>query len=298
MRDRLANWKELLESCGRKPTRKHVHALRVVTLRMQAELEQYVAELPSASHQAQAIFRFAKNAEKLRRALGPVRELDVSIGKLGQLRASLDENAEYVPRSTRECVREIDRLQQKLRQRRRAGEKKLVSEIEKRRNQLEATAREIGETLDDRQPDLPSSTAGEIIFRFEAVAAKFPKLDNENLHEFRKEIKGVRYLAEIADARDADCGRIAGQVKKLQSAIGEWHDWQALAIEAHKSSRFTSLAEMLDSLVSESFDAAIDASGRITERLLNHRRDPALSLQKLPVHGVGPLQAIGDKKSA
>src|ERR1700733_8453482 len=91
---RVAPWVELLARCGSKPTRKRVHALRVVTLRLQAELERDVSELPRASHQAQAMLQFSKQAEKLRQALGPAREIDVWIGKLHGLRASLSASDE------------------------------------------------------------------------------------------------------------------------------------------------------------------------------------------------------------
>src|SRR5664279_5627120 len=114
LHERLAAWLELLARCGSKPTRKRVHALRVATLRLQAELERDVSELPRASHQAQAMLQFSKQAEKLRQALGPVREIDVWIGKLRGLCASLSASREYVPRSMQECLRGIDRFEDRL----------------------------------------------------------------------------------------------------------------------------------------------------------------------------------------
>jgi hypothetical protein len=51
---------------------KAAHALRVVTLRIQAEVENKVVDLPHASHPAQAMLRFGKLAEKLRAALRSV----------------------------------------------------------------------------------------------------------------------------------------------------------------------------------------------------------------------------------
>jgi hypothetical protein len=65
-------WRKLVKRCGKKPTRKRAHALRVVTLRIQAEVENKVVDLPHASHPAQAMLRFGKLAEKLRAALRSV----------------------------------------------------------------------------------------------------------------------------------------------------------------------------------------------------------------------------------
>src|SRR3569833_2344282 len=111
LHDRLAAWRDLVERCGRKPSRKRVHALRVVTLRIQAEVEHELSDLPHASHEAQAMMRFGKLADKLRDALGAVRELDVWIGKLKRLPGSLNVDAEYVPRSTRATIRQLERLE-------------------------------------------------------------------------------------------------------------------------------------------------------------------------------------------
>src|SRR5579859_3471255 len=119
MGERLEVWRELVDRCGRKPTRKRVHALRVVTLRLQAELEIDLAELPEASHQAQVILRFNKLGEKLRKVLGPVRELDVWIGKLEGLQGSLTDHAGYVPESAQTVTRQIEKLQSRFKARRR-----------------------------------------------------------------------------------------------------------------------------------------------------------------------------------
>jgi CHAD domain-containing protein len=61
-----------------------------------------------------------------------------------------------------------------------------------------------------------------------------PLLDNENLHEFRKGAKKARYVAE-SEEDDAGAQAIAKTVKKVQDAIGEWHDWVVVAEEAREA---------------------------------------------------------------
>jgi CHAD domain-containing protein len=268
--DRLAEWRHLLENCGDKPTRKGVHALRVVTLRLQAEFEHDLEDLPRASHQAQAMLQFGRQAEKLRRALGPVRELDVWIGKLRDLRASLSQNGHYVPRSTHQNVRGIERLEVRLKGKRRSAEKKLVAEIEKRGSRFVETGEEIETALSDHLFGEESGIAEELVARFRTVRAEFPTLDEANLHEFRKRIKMVRYLAEMRGSSDPAIGQIATQMKKLQSAIGEWHDWQALAQVAHsgRHAKSKDLAELLQTIARESFETALSTANSITARML------------------------------
>ena len=194
---RLDAWLELLARCGSKPTRKRVHALRVSTLRLQAEVERDVSELPHASHQAQAMLQFGKKAEKLRQELGPVREIDVWIGKLRGLRTSISKPGEYMPLSMQECLRGIDRFEDQLQRRRRTAGKKLVEAIEKMRDRFVKAAEKLEAAPEDRRVADATGIAKELIEHFRRVRAEFPVFDEANLHDFRKRIKTVRYLAEM-----------------------------------------------------------------------------------------------------
>ncbi len=277
---RVAAWVELLARCGSKPTRKRVHALRVVTLRLQAELERDVSELPRASHQAQAMLQFSKQAEKLRQALGPAREIDVWIGKLHGLRASLSASEEYVPRSMQECLRGIDRLEERLQRKRRSAGKKLAAAIEKKKARFTKAAEKLEATPEDPRLADPAGIAEELVVDFRRVQAEFSVLDEANLHDFRKRIKTVRYLAEMHAGADRECARIATQMKKLQGAIGEWHDWQALADETQRMQHAWSkpLAELLESVSKETFEAALETAHSVTARVLG---DGAVSAEFL-----------------
>ena len=296
--DRLSDWRQLLDRCGRKPTRKRVHALRVVTLRLLAELELDLAELPSASHQAQAILEFNKQGEKLRKALGPVRELDVWIGKLQGLRASHAQSGDYVPRSTRECVRQLERFESRLKERRRPLEKKLIAAIKKREGEFAGAMEEVAAAVDGRVVDSGIHTASRIRDRFAAIARDFPAFNEENLHEFRKRIKMVRYLAEIHQA-DSGCAQVATQMKKLQSAIGEWHDWQALVREIRRGrSKSEDAAELLETIAAESLESALTTCRHITDKLIGAHAAQSDSGRKAPARVDHDPKEIPDRKLA
>ncbi|WP_348265035.1 CHAD domain-containing protein [Telmatobacter sp. DSM 110680] len=283
MRDRVAAWRRLLERCGIKATRKRVHALRVVTLRLQAELERDRTDLPDASRQAQAILRFSKQAEKLRRALSPVREFDVWIGKLRGLSASLTETGDYVPRSMQETVRGIDRLEERIKKKRNDAEIKLVAQIGKRHSQFVRASEDVDEALSEYVFGEEAGIAGDLVERFRAVKADFSTFNEKNLHEFRKRIKTVRYLAEIHASTDRACAQIATQMKKMQSAIGEWHDWQELGLEARKHrSKGKGLAELLDTVTAEAFENALSTVQMISASILG---EDALNAGSLQVEG-------------
>jgi CHAD domain-containing protein len=284
--ERLDAWRRLLARCGRKPTRKRVHALRVVTLRILAELEHQLGERGNGDPESVAATRWIKLGEKLRQALSPVREADVWLDKLTALRQSLENTNGYSPRSNKACVRQIDELEEMLRAKRRQWEKTLVAEIESRRDRLEESSRQI-EAAHSRSVGvggLPQGDAGglQIGEQFARVVKEFPSLDAGNLHEFRKSIKKVRYMAEIYAVHDAEAGRLAAWLKKIQSAIGEWHDWQALAKrESHANGKREELTELLETLAAESLEKALGVCGRVTTNLLR-RNNGAHDFSHLP----------------
>jgi CHAD domain-containing protein len=61
-----------------------------------------------------------------------------------------------------------------------------------------------------------------------------PLLDKENLHDFRKGAKKARYVAE-SDDEDPAAKAMAKAIKRVQDAIGDWHDWVVVAEEAHEA---------------------------------------------------------------
>jgi len=58
-------------------------------------------------------------------------------------------------------------------------------------------------------------------------------------------------------------------LRKAQSAIGEWHDWQVLARTASrgKHAKNAEAVELLDSLAAESYEAAIAVSRGVLEKM-------------------------------
>lgn len=297
--ERLMAWGELLERCGRKPTRKRVHALRVITLRIQAEVEEELSGLPCASHEAQAILRFGKLAGKLRDALGSVRELDVWIGKLRSLRESLSGTTEYVPRSTRETARQIERLEGRLSKKRERAGAKLAEQIEKRNDDLLTAARDTEKAASGRVAEADGERASKLLQEFARIVAEFPTFDESNLHDFRKRIKKIRYLAEIHGA-DPACSRIGVQVKKAQDAIGEWHDWDVLVRTAGRGKHAKDLnaVDMLSSLSAEAYETALATSDGVLRRMVELERDEGAdseSKSKPPVRAKGAMSSFAEK---
>jgi len=305
-RRQVAAWRKLLARCGRKPTRKRVHSLRVATLRLQAELEFGLRAQGPDTSLAHVAKRWTKQAEKLRRALSVVRETDVYLQKLTGLRASLAGPGDSQPHSNRGCLRQADVLERKLKQLRRTAEKRLMATVESRSERLDQIGKELEAAHEPLIAPAQAGGAKLVLEMFAVLAAEFPDLDASSLHEFRKRIKTVRYLAEFFTPADPLAGRLAATLRRMQSAIGEWHDWQAMGKMASRTlkghDRKNSLAELLETLAGESLEKALDLCRRSTARLLKWGGQNGSALppipEKIPVRSAGAVVATQGKKYA
>jgi CHAD domain-containing protein len=192
-----------------------VHRLRTGSRRLQAMLEATLREIPveTLEQPAQAWLRQLKH---LRRAAGPVRDLDVQ-------RKLLEEWIGKEPPSPEE-----EQLDTWLKEERKRLAHKMQKQIRKKQRGLAerqaaflaALAREPW-TRSIRQADTVALDA------FLHAADAMPLLDPENLHDFRKAAKKARYIAESGAGKE-----VATALKRIQDAIGEWHDWLCLSEEA------------------------------------------------------------------
>ena len=53
------------------------------------------------------------------------------------------------------------------------------------------------------------------------------------LHQYRIPVKRARYAAEFAP-KSTEAAQFITQIKRLQDAIGDWHDWLTLTQTASK----------------------------------------------------------------
>lgn len=273
-RQRLEAWRTFLTQCGSKPSRKSVHALRALTLRLRVELEHFLPEQAENSAAAHAFQRWSKEAKKLRKALEPVRNADVYLARLASLRTPRGGVTEVIDPAYKQreglppfrqkksermghgisafegqinqgvteggtplsarCTREIEKLEERLRRKRLAGIEKLVAVLGEHGKRLNRLSNEIEEAFAPYMSSKDPSTAQAALEIVAELANELPSLDATNLHEYRKRLKPALYLTEISAAADPLTGRLATAFRKIHDAIGEWHDWQALTQEADR----------------------------------------------------------------
>ncbi len=269
-RQQVGAWRDLLAQCARKPSRKRVHALRSLTLRLRAALDYRLQEQPQHPAVASALKRWNKEGKKLRRALQPVRDADVYLAKLGGLRETLLGAPGSEPKLSPRCLREMDKLENRLIRRRHEGADKLITVIDAHGKRLNRLSEEMETALSSGMRPKAGSTAQTAVRMFAGLASDLPDLDGANLHAYRKRLKPALYLAEISAAADPMAGRLAAAFRKIHDAAGEWHDWQELTLEADRvlpgHARQDGLVPVLETLAAGALQRALRLCRRSASR--------------------------------
>jgi CHAD domain-containing protein len=277
-------WRELLARCENKAARKRVHALRVAMLRLRAEVDFRLLDQESTSGMNEAARRWNKQADKLRKALSPVRDTDVHIELLEKLRASNGSTGGN-SRLTPAFLEEIEDLTKRLREERRSAEKTLLREIGERRDRLERTSKDVAGQF-TRQTTWSESDRSRLIrSTIAGLATEVAGLNADTLHAFRKQAKTARYLADVSAKSDPLVGRQAALLKKMQNAAGKWHDLQTLAERSEQilgKDHMGELFSILQRLSDESLESALDVCRDTMRELLAHGAWIGASASALP----------------
>lgn len=275
-------WRELIDRCSLNASRKRVRALRIATLRLHAALESWLQEQARDAKDVRAVKRWITQGKKLRRALQPVREADVSLQGLASLHSSVASPGAHPLQRNRSCLREIGALENRIERQRESAAEKLLAEIEDRRQRLERRSREMEKALESATLQAEGAAAKDAWRLFAVLHEEFKELNGANLHAYRKGLKKVRYLAETGAGRDA--GRLAVPCKKMLDAAGDWHDWHELARVAKRllpgPAKESGLVAVLGTRTEESLHRALVICRRSTARLLNSGGEDEPSAQR------------------
>jgi CHAD domain-containing protein len=194
-----------------------VHLIRTTSRRLEALLE----TLGDKSDRKQR--KLQKRLKRLRRGAGAVRDVDVQIAALRKLKIGREQERK-------------ERLMQALNEQRGEREQELAKaladkDVQKVRKALRRWSDEIGSAEPGVQPD--STGTGDCdevsatLRMFATLARRMRSLTPENLHAYRTRCKRMRYVAEIAGNRP-ETRRVVEPLKRIQDAVGDWHDWLTL----------------------------------------------------------------------
>jgi CHAD domain-containing protein len=303
-REQFQQWRQVLADCADKLSRKRIHGLRVATLRLMVEIDFWLLNHDADDPISRVAKSWKKQANKLRKALSPVRDSDVYVAKLKKiLKTDRRHGDEW--HLTPGCRREIQKLEAYLKDRRASTEKELLQQIKKCREKSDRLTKKLEDDLGRRTVWADSDRVRVVRGLIAGLATELPNLTAEVLHDFRKQAKMARYLSEVLAARNPHAANQAALLKRMQDAAGEWHDWQTLASVARRvcgRDKENEFVRLLDQFADKSLSNALDLSRRGVAQLLklNDRNEVSRDAlpPKKPVKRAEPEAVKEDKRYA
>lgn len=217
-----------LAQCVEDTSSDAVHRVRTGSRRLQAMLEALLRENATFAldHPARPWLRQLK---QIRRAAGPVRDLDVHRKLLENLVGMADPESDTSP-----IHKQAEMLDDWLKSERKHLARGMQKQMRKRQHGLMERQTAVLDAIGAVKPEsVRTGRSADAVALEDFVRASdaMPLLDAENLHDFRKATKKARYVAESATEK-GPYSSVAKALKRVQDAIGEWHDWQCLGEEA------------------------------------------------------------------
>jgi CHAD domain-containing protein len=197
-------------SSGQQP--ESVHSFRTTNRRLQTLLEQVVPERDRNQK------KLLKMLGRIRKRAGKVRDLDVQLAALRSLKVPQE------PRRKTQLTHSLIELRVKHDKKlHKLLNKEMINEIRKR---LKRAAREV------KLEASGDALAGARSILAQVVRPAGP-VTEDVLHQYRIAVKRARYAAEFAP-KSAQAAQFVAQLKRLQDAVGNWHDWLTLTSTAAK----------------------------------------------------------------
>ena len=195
-----------------KPQPDSVHRFRTGTRRLQILLGELSPKLDRNEK------KLLKLLGRIRKRAGKVRDLDVQSAALRSLKVPRE------PRRKTQLVNQLIELRaQQEKKLRKAVDKASVREIRKR------LKRAAGRFDPKTSPD-PLAVAKAML---ETVDRAGAPLTETVLHQYRILSKRARYAAEFANP-SPQADQFIAQLKRIQDASGDWHDWLTLTQTANQ----------------------------------------------------------------
>jgi CHAD domain-containing protein len=202
---------QLVRKLSSDPGVDNVHQFRTTTRRIEALFKEMVLK-PDRNER-----KLLKQLGKIRKRAGRVRDLDVQMEALRTLKIGRDGEE----KRTLLGALATDRARY---------ERKLVAALdEERLGDLRKRIRRAAK--DPHLYDSAIEPASKALQMFAQLARKQGEVTEAVLHQYRLRCKRIRYVAEMA-GEDPQARAVVGQLKTIQDAVGEWHDWETLTLRA------------------------------------------------------------------
>jgi CHAD domain-containing protein len=217
---------ECLVSCRADPDKRAVHSVRTTALRIAALLRKVLDDHPRAIRLCSKIEKVLHQLKKIRRAAGPVRDLDVQ----RELMVEITEASRIVEsvKQRKDVSSEFKGLDYRLHRRRKQLAAKLTKTLKDAEPALERALERVPDAMGKMREISTLKTAKSIVLDNQL---DLNSVDSESLHRYRKRTKAARYLAEMQKTSPV-AQRMAKRLKQVLDDTGRWHDLMLLSEES------------------------------------------------------------------
>jgi len=204
-----------------------VHRARVATRRLREAL-------PVLDGERRGLRRLRRDLRRLTRALGPVRELDVTLGLVVRLlhdEPALDAALETI--RVRLMERRLHRRARLLRAIDALDIAGILAQV--RTLSVQGASRTAAREVPLDRLEIRRRMAARSARLERSVDRAGALYAPEALHDIRIGVKKLRYSLELGRAaRVVGAARAATRLRRFQDLLGEWHDWQMLSAHASR----------------------------------------------------------------
>jgi CHAD domain-containing protein len=205
---------QMVSKLSKEVTPKSVHRLRTTIRRIESAVSYSNPDL------GKKLERSVERLAELRKRAGKVRDIDVQARLLDQI-------------ANRSTARDRKTLTDLLEKRRNRQASRLSSALTRFADakffaRMERIAVKVG--AGPSQPNRPLAPLEEARLQLARMAGDFSSrhaITPNRLHKARIELKKIRYLVELAD-ESPERQALLAELKSVQDAVGQWHDWQEL----------------------------------------------------------------------
>jgi CHAD domain-containing protein len=276
---------ELLKRISEDAPIEDVHELRVLTRQLEAIVHALRLDKRRKGHQ------LLKVLTPIRKAAGHVRDMDV----LGEITHSLSEAGEE------DCVTDLFK---ELAGRRVEGADELCRTVDRRRKDARRSLRRCSKLIESEfesatEPketnQAASMNATAVALNLATELSLWPRLNEENIHDFRIKEKRLRYILQLGSGGDSKFLEMLDEVK---DRIGAWHDWSMLADITRKlldRNERCALQTRVEHTVKQKLVEALVAANRMREVYIGRdgtskgRRESSLKLKEPVLKAIAAL---------
>jgi CHAD domain-containing protein len=257
---RLQKLRKSLKNFPGDPTVDQVHDLRTRARRVEYILE--ALELDSAGNEKKVL----GHLKSIRTRAGEVRDRDVLTAYVVGL--GTEEEPGCVVRLLHHLGVERHHYAIRLHSLVLRDSKDLRRRLRRSQRKVESLVKRFAATKgkpSSRGEDAPLHAVS-VALRLSRELAAVTHLGPKNLHSYRIEVKRLRSVLEMAAEETGEQHRLIAELKQVQDAIGEWHDWVELtdiAREVLRHEKNCSVVTKVEETAHKKFKEAL----RITEEL-------------------------------